>query len=303
MMKNLIAVFLFSIVLTSLEAAASLRFSSYNIRNFDYDERSNQPTNKRHLVQIIDQINSDLIAVQEINDADEFERMINKNYNGRLKVALTLCGGAHGQKLGFIYNTNKLKLVKFEEDSRISNPNSPDQSNCNNGSRPLAVGTFKMIDRNEKLVAMSLHLKSGGRQSNIDKRFKQHKLINDVVTEQRAKGIKHIVIMGDFNSTEYIINGNTKNRFEQSVSHMGLTDTTRKISCSAYWWGGAQDAKQYPSILDHILISPSLIGKKNVKVESYGHCKKLSCKVTPESQMGVSFDEVSDHCPLVTEIN
>jgi endonuclease/exonuclease/phosphatase family metal-dependent hydrolase len=303
MMKNLITVFFFTQVLTSLTANASLRFSSYNIRNFDYDERSNTPTNKKHLVQIIDQIQADLIAVQEINDADEFERMIDNNYNGKLKAVLSLCGGAHGQKLGFIYNTNKLKLVKFEEDSRVSNPNSPAQSNCNNGSRPLAIGVFKMIDRNEKVVAISLHLKSGGRQSNIDKRFKQHKLINDVVNEYRAKGIKHVVIMGDFNSTQYIIEGDTKNRFKQSVSQMGLTNTTKNISCSAYWWGGAQDSKQYPSILDHILISPSLIGKKSVKVESYGHCKKLNCKVTLESQMGVSFDEVSDHCPLVTEIN
>lgn len=302
-MNNFIAGFFISILLTSVNAYASLRFSSYNIRNFDYDQRSHTPTNKKHLVSIIDQLNADLIAVQEINDTDEFERMISNNYNGKYKTALSICGGAHSQKLGFVYNTNKFKLVKFEEDSRVSNPANPHQESCNNGSRPLAVGTFKIIDRNELLVAISVHLKSGGRQSNIDKRFLQHKIINNVVKEYNAKGIKNVVIMGDFNSTEYIVKGSrAKERFKESVKSMGLKDATARLSCSAYWWGGAQDSKQYPSLLDHILLSPSLTGKSSAKIETYGHCKKLSCQVTPESRMGVSFDEVSDHCPLVAEV-
>jgi endonuclease/exonuclease/phosphatase family metal-dependent hydrolase len=301
MNKNYLVVLLIS-TLFSIDAFSGLRFSSYNIRNFDYDSRSHTPTNKRHLVRILDEVNADLIAVQEINEEQVFEKMINVNYNGELRSKLSMCGGAHGQKLGFVWKTNKLKLINFTEDSRISNPNNPHQENCYNGSRPLAIGTFKILDRNETLVAISVHLKSGGRPSNIDKRFKQHEIIRKVVSEYRAKGVKHFVIMGDFNSTEYIINGEVKNRFVRSVSNMGLKDVTSKLTCSAYWWGGAQDSKQYPSMLDHILVSPSLLGGKPAKIETYGHCKKLKCKVTFESDMGVSFDEVSDHCPLVAEV-
>lgn len=290
----------FLIFSTSL-SYANLRFASYNIRNFDYDERSNTPTNKSHLVRTIQSLKSDLIAVQEINDTDEFERMISTQFKGKYKAVLSMCGGAHGQRLGFVYNVNKFRLIKFDEDLRLSNPSSPEQRNCNHGSRPLAIGVFNILNTNKKLVAMSLHLKSGGRPKNISKRFKQHNLLNTIINEYRSRKISNFVIMGDFNSTEYIRNGEVKRKFDNSVKRMGLIDSTKNLKCSAYWWGGSQDSQQYPSMLDHILISPSLITKRP-KVESYGHCKKLSCRVTLESQMGIGFDEVSDHCPLVTEL-
>ena len=63
------------------------------------------------------------------------------------------------------------------------------------------------------------------------------------------------------------------------------------------------DKTQYPSQLDHILISKNLIGGVPAKIKSFGHCQKLNCQATPESSMGVDFDEVSDHCPIVSEIN
>ena len=64
------------------QAWASLNITTYNIRNFDYDVRSNTPTNRTHLMQIINKINPDLMAVQEINDTREFTAMITReNYN------------------------------------------------------------------------------------------------------------------------------------------------------------------------------------------------------------------------------
>ena len=37
------------------------------------------------------------------------------------------------------------------------------------------------------------------------------------------------------------------------------------------------------------------------KVEVGSHCAKLSCKVTHESGLGTSWEEVSDHCPVMAE--
>ena len=47
---------------------AASKIASYNIRNFDYDERSHTPTNKFHLVRTLGALDADLIAVQEINN-------------------------------------------------------------------------------------------------------------------------------------------------------------------------------------------------------------------------------------------
>lgn len=284
---------------------ANFRLASYNIRNFDYDVRSNTPTNKTHLIQIINEMEADLVAVQEINEKREFERMVSQSFFGKYNTVLTECGGAHGQKLGFIYNTNKLKLISFKQDLRTVIPGQEQQTQqqlCHTGSRPLGVAVFKRIDTNEKIVAITVHLKAGGRANSIKKRFKQLKVVNKVVSEFQKAGLNNIIIMGDFNSTEYIFREENYNKFSQSVSKMNMVDTTQEMKCSAYWWGGAQDSKQYPSALDHILLSKSLSAKMTTGVETFGHCKKLKCEITLENQMGVSFDEVSDHCPILTEV-
>lgn len=289
-------------LIVSLNSFAALRFATYNIRNFDYDERSNTPTNKSHLVNTLIDLKADLLAVQEINDTYEFESMININFQGKLKSVFTECGGAHQQKLGFIYNTSKLKLVSFDQDMRTVNPKNPSQTVCNSGSRPLAVGMFKTVDTNKTIIAISLHLKSGGRDNSIQKRFMQLKGVSDLISEYRDNGYENFIIMGDFNSTEYIIGGKIQAKFQSVVKKMELRDLTSNVKCTAYWWGGVQDSKQYPSTLDHILVSPSLAQNKKITTEVRGHCQQLKCEATFESDMGTDFDGVSDHCPIVSEV-
>ena len=292
---------------TFLQAAYADTFKlvSYNIRNFDYDSRSHTPTNKKHLVYTIDQANPDLMAVQEINNKFEFEKMIDRNFQGDFETALSHCGGSHDQHLGFVYKTKALKLLSFTEDLRTVNVNSNQRvnsHNCKQGSRPVAIATFKKIDTNQIIIALSVHLKSGGQKNSINKRFKQLEVLSKIVSEYRAKGMEHFIIMGDFNSTEYIFRGTHQKRFSSLVKKMNLKDASEKISCSSYWWGNTNDTTQYPSVLDHILISNELTKGKEVKAKPLAHCASLNCQPTNEFDMGISFDEVSDHCPIKTEI-
>ena len=83
---------------------------------------------------------------------------------------------------------------------------------------------------------------------------------------------------------------------------MGLKDTASELKCSSYWWGGVNDSAQYPSSLDHILISRGLSKAISPKAKAYGHCAKLACNITSERDMGVSFDQVSDHCPIAVNL-
>jgi endonuclease/exonuclease/phosphatase family metal-dependent hydrolase len=295
--------------MSSFSSSAGLRVASYNIRNFDYDVRSHTPTNKLHLVKIINEMKADLIAVQEINQKEEFKSMIKTNFAGHYEAELSECGGTNDQKLGFVYNTSKLELIKFKEDLRTVNPNYQNQQNrqedglCFAGSRPLAIGIFKNKQTKQIIVGIAVHLKAGGRPSNIRKRFKQHKVISKIVKEFHDANFPNVIVMGDFNSTEYSFKGENYNKFETSVQGMGMYDAAKDLKCTAYWWGGSQDSKQHPSALDHILISNNLINRKPPKLQTYGHCKRLKCKSTFDDDMGVSFDEVSDHCPILAEIN
>ena len=287
-------------LLLSNLALASLDFGTYNIRNFDYDERSDTPTNKQKLVETVKQMNVDLLAVQEITETHVFDYMVKTNFQGRYKTILSYCGGSHDQRLGFIYDQRKLEVIRFEEDMRTVNPSNQRQSHCR-GSRPLAIAKFRNKITGKTFVAISVHLKSGGMPKHISKRFKQISILAKVVKHYQTLGQKNIVIMGDFNSTEYIFKGREYKKFNQIVKSLGLIDISANLKCTAYWWGGKDDFKQYPSQLDHILVSPSFLGSRNPKVQSLAHCQKQRCRETLEDTFGSDFTEVSDHCPLVAK--
>ena len=280
--------------------AHSFNIATYNIRNFDYDQRMRVATNKPELAKTLKSLNADLIAVQEINKTDIFKNFI-AGHLPDYSAALSNCGGAHGQRLGFVYKQTVFKLVDFREDNRTSNPNG-DRPFCNDGSRPLAIGHFKHLKTGIEIIAVTVHLKSGGKQSSIAKRFKQLQIVSQVISEYRSQDKENFIVMGDFNSTEFIHIGDNHNKFQKVTEKMGLSNVTQNLGCTSYWWGGRNDRTQYPSQLDHILISHRLVNShKSVKSSAKGHCAVHRCESTAESEMGIAFDEISDHCPVLVE--
>lgn len=279
----------------------SVTVGTYNIRNFDYDDRSQTATNKEQLVRIILKMKTDLLAVQEINDTYTFASMIKRNLGDQYQAMLTECGGTHDQRLGFVINTEKFKVLDFAEDLRTTLVHRQQQSSCHRGSRPLAIIKLQHRQSKKKLAAISVHLKSGNRGNSIQKRYLQIKEIQKVKKELNQAGYKNIIVMGDFNTTEYYHTTQYRRKFQDHIDQMGMLNATGNLACTSYWWGNQDDGKQYPSHLDHILISSGISSKTAPKV--YGHCQKLSCRAAAESRMDVSFDEVSDHCPIAREIS
>lgn len=288
-------------LLFSFSSQAFIKLATYNIRNFDYDERDDIHTNKTKLKDIISKASPDLMAVQEINNTSEFKRFLRNNFS-QYSVVFTNCGGSHGQKLGFVYNHYKLGVQRFYEDMRVSNPNNPNQSTCA-GSRPLGIAQFRMLGNNSKFVAIAVHLKAGGQDRSIEKRFKQLEILKNVISDIRRTGFDKFVVMGDFNSTEYIFKSHQYRRFNSLIESAGLMDLTQDVGCTSYWWGGVEDGKEYPSILDHILVSKSLYYERPYeKAKPMAHCKKVSCREVPTDLLGMTYGQVSDHCPIVANL-
>ena len=284
----------------SLNALAGLKLVTYNIRNFDYDQRQRIPTDKNTLYQMIKGLNADLIGVQEIVNGQEFKNFITK-YFPRYGVVLSTCGGEHDQKLGFIYNKSKLQLTGFKQDLRLSKSSAGASENCQHGSRPAAIAFFYNKVERYQLAGISVHLKSGGNAKNVKKRQYQMRVIQQIVAEIRTQRINEFVIMGDFNTTEYIFKGAVYNAFRRAIANMRLTDVAAHIQCSAYWPGRNMNDNIFePSTLDHILVSPKILGNKDVRrtVFANGHCAKVQCKKASTTLLGISFNGVSDHCPI-----
>lgn len=286
-------------VITSLHLEA-ITIGTYNIRNFDYDTRSRVKTDKSALSNIIGSLNADVLSVQEINNTDEFHRFVARNLPG-YKAVLSTCGGAHGQKLGFLYNEKTINLIDFTEDLSISNPGS--HETCNDGSRPMAIAQFQIKENKQKFFGISLHLKSGSQAGSVYKRNKQYSLITEKIKDLKyTTGVQDYFIAGDLNTTEFITRGSDYQNLGKVVSTLGMINLTQKVACTAYWWGGSDDGIETPSILDHLIVSPGLVKINKPELKVGGHCQKVRCKEVSEQDLGISYEGVSDHCPITSTI-
>ncbi len=294
----------FVFILLSSQAFASLRFGAYNIRNYgSITTNPQQQTDRYLLANILAELNYDFFSVEEINDKADFTNLIH-SYFPQYEVVLSKCGGSHAQHLGFVYNKNKFRLI-FEHEELALTVTRPNQvPACKGGSRPAMMGQFIELSTGQKFLAIALHLKAGGTQSSIDKRYFQFQTLSNLLQSYNGQYGPY-VIMGDLNTTEY--NKGEHNYyhqlFKQFVYGHGLTDLSEKIGCTSYWWGGVDDGYEYPSLLDHVLMSNDLVNTFGRDYDSYttAHCYVAGCYPATKQFLGSTYSGVSDHCPILTE--
>ncbi|HLT21845.1 MAG TPA: endonuclease/exonuclease/phosphatase family protein [Bacteriovoracaceae bacterium] len=293
-MKFSLALMMF--LITTL--AQALTIGAYNIRNFDYDTRYRIKTNKPALAEIIKNVNADILTVEEISNTQEFERFVSSNLPG-YSVTLSRCGGRGQHHLGFVYNTRTVELLSFNEDLSITDPGG--NVGCDTSSRPLAIALFKDLKTNKKFYGLAAHLKAGSAKDAIEKRHTQISIISDWINHLKTNtGVKDYFVAGDLNTTLYYNNGVDYRALEKFAAQNGLVNATHTAGCSAYWWGGTNDNIEDPSLLDHVFISKTLIGRKGYTAKVGSHCQQASCRPQEKRKLGVSYNQVSDHCPIST---
>lgn len=286
-------------LLASTLSYARLTVGTYNIRNFDYDERARIKTNKPELASILKGLNFDLLGVNEINNVSEFNNFVGSKLRG-YDVALSNCGGAHGQHLGFVYNKAKLKLINFREEMQFSGDNN--SGGCFAGSRPAAVALFEELSTRERFYAIQLHLKSGSNASSVQKRARQYQLLQKLVKDLVASGTPSVIAMGDINTTGYLDRDNDYRQFTSMLKNSSMSDLSSSIGCSAYWWGGSDDGIESPSLLDHVMATGPMLKGQKASTTVGAHCRAVSCREASPQQLGVSYTGVSDHCPQTATI-
>lgn len=269
-----------------------LNFATFNIRNYGSDDPSNK-TDKRSLKRLLMRTGSDMIGVQEVVDEVDFKNFIKRNLPG-YSVRLTKCGGLGNQKLGFVYKTSELSLMHFSEDKIMK-----EKKECKKGLRPAAIAQFKNKRNGIRYTAINVHLKAGGAQSNADKRYWQYGQLTKLIKKYRKMGMRYLVVVGDFNTTDYVLKNHNYKRFVNFVDRNDLIDFAESVDCTSFWYGGVEDGYFTPSLLDHILVSEALWDQYNVQeVEVGSHCKKVRCDESSEAALGNTFKRVSDHCPV-----
>lgn len=284
MIKSLFSIFL---IIVSFKVNA-LNIATYNIRNFEM----NRPysTDQRVLSSILKEVNADIFSFQEIVDTKNFKKLTKRIFPNH-KLFLSNCGGFAKQKLALLYNAKKYRFIKAIEDSSFQK-----EADCNRGVRPLLKIKLKKLSDQSTFWTLLVHLKAGGNDSDVQFRKKQIKLL-----EKSISRIKNFIILGDFNTTEF---GNSRGDYFQNFIYKSkLTDSSKSLKCTSYWSGGISDGLFYPGTLDHILLSKSLKKKYSTyNFTVHSHCRVNKCTISSSRELGDSFNNVSDHCPVKLEL-
>ncbi len=282
-MKSLLALLL----LLSSQAWAGWTISSYNIRNFDHDHVAGQ-TNIDELSKTVKTYKSDVMTFIEVVNLDAFKSVIKATLPDH-QVAHSTCGGFGKQKLAIVYNSKMFNLIGQIEDMTFSG-----STGACGSLRPVFLVTLQEKLTTKKFTFAAVHLKAGGAEAAMQQRWKQYDLLAKLVKQY---GSQNLIMMGDFNTTGYNIKDQDFDHFDKLLANGSLKTTSENLGCTSYWEGTLGNGRHQPSILDHIVLKDDLFSEvQSVTVGS--HCAKLNCKDATPEELGVSYQTVSDHCPL-----
>lgn len=275
------------ILLLSTHAWAKWSVSTYNIRNFDND-RGAGPTNIAELGKIIKSVQSDVMAFEEVVNRTAFDSLIKKNLPG-YAYEMSKCGGFGKQNLAVVYNLNTFEFLSQVEDLSFSGSN----SGC--GSlRPVLLVTLMHKESKQIYTFAAVHLKAGGDNRAMSQRWQQYVGLGRLLSRYSAQ---NLILLGDFNTTGYNIKNEDYAKFEDMLSGTGVRTMTENLACTNYWSGTQGGPAYESSILDHIVLQDKMLSQvMNVRVGA--HCAMMDCRPATPAELGVSFQSVSDHCPV-----
>ncbi len=275
-------------LLLSLNAFAEWSAVSYNIRNFDKDYISGQ-TDTALLGSEIKKLNADVYAFVEVVNKQAFSKLI-KDYLPGFNSMTSNCGGGGKQNLGFAYNPKVFDFVSQVEDTSFSMGG----GRACGSLRPVFIVTLQNKTTKDVQSFIIGHLKAGGNDRAFKQRWEQYEMLKDLLAKYENK---NYVLMGDLNTTGFNINDEDGQKFHDLLLDTSSYSISENLECTSYWDGADQDPAMISSILDHIIVSKDR--KSQIKSFSVGtHCAKLNCKAALSEELGDTFENVSDHCPL-----
>jgi endonuclease/exonuclease/phosphatase family metal-dependent hydrolase len=293
----------------------NLRIASFNIRNFPRDTMSlsadagaepetAEPTAPRRdlatdvpmLLDLLERLDFDVLAVEEINDVRAFEAVLAQlgARNGNTYAAAFSVAWQHPQHLGIVVRGDRLRIEGVEEHPEIAT------------RETLRAGlSARIVSQKEggaDFGVLVLHLASGEARGRATLRATQASRVAEVVARrQRELGDDDFIVLGDFNTArEDELTG-----FDEAIaSGTNLARQANASSCSTYHVQSRANPVLAPSLIDHVYTAGLGERDRSVALVSGAHCAERSCQpfesASPAS--GTSYWGVSDHCPVYFEI-
>ena len=211
--------------------------STFDIITWNIENFPKQNSTVDYLLELIPIFDADIIALQEIESATDFQNLINSlnNYDG-----IVTNSASYDINLALLYSTD-LEIDSTYEiftDDWWSFPRSP---------------LVAHIIWNEKnIYIINNHFKAMGGTENEDRRKSASEKLEDYVNEYLS--VENVIILGDLNDE---LNEDPSNNVFQNFINDALnfkfTDMDIAYSSSSNW-----SYPSWPSHLDHILITNEL---------------------------------------------
>ena len=271
----------------SLGDAATLDVAGWNVEQFGTSGGpSNDETQYQHVLETIQGAGLDLWALQEMNDDDQFDRLVAEL--GEPWAGLRVVGTAN-IGYGFVYDTNVIRRLR----SGTILTNDAYQFA---GRPPLELVADVMLpDTTLEVHFISLHMKAAGDQTSYGRRQAAGNALLNYI-EPRASLYRYVVL-GDFN--DELINSITSGRvtpYRQLLNSEATVFLTESFDQP----GQDSDLNTYcssstcssGSVLDHALVTANLTGSV-VK----GSVQRFDALLTAFPGY---VSNTSDHIPVVT---
>ena len=282
----------------------NLRFATFNIRNFpvaaDMVDSGKQPvayqleTDQDRLRRVLDTLNADVIAVQEIWDGEELQRLVDRLAPEYTYQAVFATNDWSPQHVGLLVNTAKL-TIEWKRDH-------PEVDITKSMRSGLSVRLVSKEDDGVDLTVMALHLASGESPSRGNLRRQQAEVAAGIVAaEIEELGDDDYLVLGDLNTAR----GEAELvDIDAAFAGADLSRRANGTGCTAYFAENSKKPAVTGSVIDQVYIHGLGELDGSVPLLSGTHCAVHQCQgfESRDLQSGGTYWSVSDHCPVYFEI-
>lgn len=252
---------------TACEPRGTARVATFNVENYPKHDLQ-----RRKVPQIIGELDVPIVALQEVVDPGGFERDVQQELGAHWRLAVSSQGPR--QKLAVLYDSRVANLLSVRDHAEpIIYP----------GARPAFEARLQVGERTVRVLA--LHLKAGGKFAAV--RAAQWWALLPVI-ERGMDSEDELLVLGDFNAT-----GLADRAMLFGISlYTGTRWLSRGVECTHYW---NREEECVTTTLDHALTSSP------GTATAHGACATVGCDNADRCPTWV--DEVSDHCPVVLDLD
>ncbi|MEL7834167.1 endonuclease/exonuclease/phosphatase family protein [Fodinibius sp. Rm-B-1B1-1] len=263
---------------------------------------SNQDQQTRNIVEVIDSLDADLFAFQEVNDQQPLNEIVQymQGYSG-----FTADHVSQQQKMAFVYNTNTIDSL---EAGSISNVREEYQNDWAyywaSGRTPLFFRfDYTYENTTKEFYAVVIHGKAnyGDNEEEYAEAYKRRQKAAEGLYYylQDNKPDANIILLGDYNDdvdqSIYYEEVDGEEVYQETPYDEFVEDTdnfdviTKKLSDT-----GESASINYEDIIDHITISDELFDE---------HAQNSTLIHDPREYIDNYGNTTSDHLPVWTKFN